>query len=212
MNRASQDRFPSPLSPAGSSGLPKKHSSCPFVKPGKGCSTRVPASSQVPVFLPHEEESGECYAAQPDPAPCRHKPGRHRPRAGSLCSTSLPLHRCAGDPAGTVYRSLVKLALPSPPWWLLRTIRLGYAIQFTRRSPMFKGIRFNQGGRCPNLASGNRSLAGEGCDRASPPADMRSGFVSPYFIVPKKNGGFRPILDLRVLICALHKLPFKILT
>ncbi len=34
------------------------------------------------------------------------------------------------------------LALPSPSQWLLRTIRLGYAIQFARRPPKFKGIRF----------------------------------------------------------------------
>ncbi len=41
---------------------------------------------------------------------------------------------------------------------------------------------------------------------------MRSGLFSPYFIVPKKGGGLRPILDLRVLNRALHKLPFKMLT
>ncbi len=40
---------------------------------------------------------------------------------------------------------------------------------------------------------------------------MRSGFYSPYFIVPKKSVGLRPILDLRVLNRALHKLPFKML-
>ncbi len=45
-----------------------------------------------------------------------------------------------------------------------------------------------------------------------PPADMRSGFYSPYFIVPKKGGGLRPILDLRVVNRALHRLPFKMLT
>ncbi len=45
-----------------------------------------------------------------------------------------------------------------------------------------------------------------------PPADMRSGFYSPYFIVPKKSGGLRPILDLRILNRALHRLPFKMLT
>ncbi len=44
-----------------------------------------------------------------------------------------------------------------------------------------------------------------------PPADMRSGFYSPYFIVPKKGGGLRPILDLRILNRALHKLLFKML-
>ncbi len=45
-----------------------------------------------------------------------------------------------------------------------------------------------------------------------PPAEMRQGFYSPYFLVPKKGGGLRPILDLRVLNRALHKLPFKMLT
>ncbi len=45
-----------------------------------------------------------------------------------------------------------------------------------------------------------------------PPAEMRQGFYSPYFIVPKKGGGLWPILDLRVLNRALHKLPFKMLT
>ncbi len=45
-----------------------------------------------------------------------------------------------------------------------------------------------------------------------PPAEMRQGFYGPYFIVPKKVGGLRPILDLRVLNRALHKLPFKMLT
>ncbi len=45
-----------------------------------------------------------------------------------------------------------------------------------------------------------------------PPAEMRQGFYSPHFIVPKKGGGLRPILDLRVLNRALHKLPFKMLT
>ncbi|KAI2659487.1 eIF-2-alpha kinase activator GCN1 [Labeo rohita] len=41
---------------------------------------------------------------------------------------------------------------------------------------------------------------------------MEQGFYSPYFIVPKKGGGLRPILDLQVLNWALHKLPLKMLT
>ncbi len=32
-----------------------------------------------------------------------------------------------------------------------------------------------------------------------PPADMKAGFFSPYFIVPKKSSGLRPILGLRIL-------------
>ncbi|KAI2661120.1 ORF V: Enzymatic polyprotein [Labeo rohita] len=45
-----------------------------------------------------------------------------------------------------------------------------------------------------------------------PSAEMRKGFYSPYFIVPKKGGGLRPILDLRILNRTLHKRPFKMLT
>ncbi len=116
----------------------------PFVEPGKGCSTRVPASS-------------------------RHTPGCHKPQAGLLCSSSLPLCGYIGGPVGPtgmVSRSQVKLVLPSPHRWLLRTIILVYAIQFARHFPRFKGIRFNHGGLC--LACGNPSPAGEVCDRAGP--------------------------------------------
>ncbi|KAI2657489.1 Transposon Ty3-G Gag-Pol polyprotein [Labeo rohita] len=45
-----------------------------------------------------------------------------------------------------------------------------------------------------------------------PSSEIRKGFYSPYFTVPKKGGGLRPILDLRVLNRALFKLPFKMLT
>ncbi len=87
------------------------------------------------------------------------------------------------------------LTLPSLSRWLTRTIRLGYVIQFTRRPPKFNGV-----------------LLAKDAIEPVPPAEMRQGFYSPYFIVPKKGGGLRPILDLRVLNRALHKLPFKMLT
>ncbi|XP_051960623.1 uncharacterized protein LOC127628011 [Xyrauchen texanus] len=41
---------------------------------------------------------------------------------------------------------------------------------------------------------------------------MEKGFYRPYFIVPKKGSGLRPILDLRVFNRALLKLSFKMLT
>ncbi len=67
----------------------QEHTSCPFVEPGKGSCTQVPASSRhtpgchkpqagLLCFHPHEEESGECYTTHPDPSPCHHRPGRHR--------------------------------------------------------------------------------------------------------------------------------------
>ena len=39
-----------------------------------------------------------------------------------------------------------------------------------------------------------------------------SGFYSRYFIVPKKDGGLRPIIDLRHLNRSLRRFRFKMLT
>lgn len=41
-----------------------------------------------------------------------------------------------------------------------------------------------------------------------PPAKIKKDFYSPYFIVPKKGSGSRPILDLHVINGALHRLPY----
>ncbi len=114
------------------------------------------------------------------PRPCHHRPGRHRPRAGSLCSTTLPHRGYVGGPvssAGTVSRSLVS----SPSRWLLRTIRLGYAIQFARCPPQVQGhpVHFNQDRRCPCLACGIRSLAGERNNRTGPSSRYEVRVLQP---------------------------------
>ncbi len=45
-----------------------------------------------------------------------------------------------------------------------------------------------------------------------PLANSESDFYSRYFPVPKKDGGLRPILDLRRLNQALMQRPFRMLT
>ncbi len=44
-----------------------------------------------------------------------------------------------------------------------------------------------------------------------PPHERESGFYSRYFIVPKKDGGLRPILDLPQLNRSVSRLKFKML-
>ncbi len=106
------------------------------------------------------------------------------------------------------------LTLPSLSRWLTRIIRLGYAIQFARRPPKFNGVLETSVAvrNAPVLREEIAVLLAKDAIEPVPPAEMRQGFYSPYFIVPKKGGGLRPILDLRVLNRALHKLPFKMLT
>ncbi len=49
------------------------------------------------------------------------------------------------------------------------------------------------------------NLLEKGAIEIVPPAQSESGFYSRYFFVPKKDGGLRPILDLRLLNHALMK-------
>ena len=107
-------------------------------------------------------------------------------------------HRCTTAGMSTVplvplVRSLgAWLALPKPSRWLIRTVRLGYAIQFARRPPKFNGVL--ETSVAVRDASVLREeiavLLAKDAIEPVPPAEMRTGFYSPYFIVPKKSGGF----------------------
>ncbi len=152
-------------------------------------------------------------SASHTPTPLR--TGNETPELGPCVPPRCPT---AGTSVGSLV-SLVRfwgawLALPNPSRWLLRTFRLGYAIQFARRPPKYRGIHSTtvRAGDAPILRAEIAVLLAKDAIEPVPPADMRSGFYSPYFIVPKKSGGLRPILDLRVLNRALHRLPFKMLT
>ncbi|XP_050950465.1 uncharacterized protein LOC127153455 [Labeo rohita] len=107
------------------------------------------------------------------------------------------------------------LQLPSLSRWLIRTVRLGYAIQFARRPPRYRGVLFtsvHSDTHAAVLRAEVAVLLAKDAIEPVPPAEMKSGFYSPYFIVPKKSGGLRPILDLRALNRSLLRLPFKMLT
>ncbi len=56
------------------------------------------------------------------------------------------------------------------------------------------------------------SLLLKGVIEEVPRSDIEQGFFSHYFLVQKKDGGLRPILDLRRLNLSLYKGKFKMLT
>ncbi len=80
-------------------------------------------------------------------------------------------------------------------------------------TPKFRGIHFTsvRSSDAPVLRTKINVLLVKDAIEPVPPADMKAGFYSSYFIVPKKGGGLQPILDLQTLNWALHKLPFKML-
>ncbi len=108
----------------------------------------------------------------------RHRPGRHRSRTGSLCSTLLPLCRFGPRwshwPRWHGLSEPGKLVLHSPPRWHMRTIRLGYVIHFARCSPRFKGIWFTsiKAADAPVLRAEISVLLAKDAIEPVPPADM----------------------------------------
>ncbi len=56
------------------------------------------------------------------------------------------------------------------------------------------------------------SLLAKGAVKTVSPAQSVSGFYSNYFLIPKKDGGLRPILNLRHLNHSLMKWPFRKIT
>ncbi len=162
---------------------------CPFVELVKGCNTRVPASSRAVTSL----KPGSCVSSHMMRNP-----------------VSVTLHTQTLPPAVTGPRP-GPCVPPRYPTTGLSLVQLARSL-----GPSDSAMRFSSPGVPPSSGPVLRAeiavLLVKDAIEPVPPAGIRSGFYSPYFIVPKKIGGLQPILDLRVLNRVLHKLPFKMLT
>ncbi|KAL0196189.1 hypothetical protein M9458_009761, partial [Cirrhinus mrigala] len=104
--------------------------------------------------------------------------------------------------------------LPNVSAWVLHTVERGYRIQFGAPPPPFNGVSPTLVGPEQGLVMEQEvaTLLRKEAIEVVPPHDRESGFYSRYFIVPKKDGGLRPILDLRLLNRSVMRLKFKMLT
>lgn len=97
--------------------------------------------------------------------------------------------------------------------WVLRVVREGYRIEFTS-VPSFNGIRETRPpqAQADVLSDEVASLLLKGAIRPVPPHDQKRGYYSTYFLVPKKDGGYRPILNLRWLNLSVRYRRFRMET
>ncbi len=105
--------------------------------------------------------------------------------------------------------------LPGVSLWVLRTIRTGYTLQFGKNPRRFDGVHLtvvNSAAKASVLQQELSSLLQKGAIEEVPQSEVERGFFSRYFLVPKRDGGLRPILDLRRLNLSLYKGKFKMLT
>ncbi len=104
-----------------------------------------------------------------------------------------------------------------------RGYRFGFSAQFGpathfslgRNPPRFDGVQLtvvNSASKASLLQQELSSLQQKGAIEEIPQSDIEQGFFSHYFLVPKRDGGLRPILDLRRLNFSLYKGKFKMLT
>ncbi len=104
--------------------------------------------------------------------------------------------------------------IPGISRWLLNVIERGYTLQFRRRPPRFNGVV--QSLTSPRNAQALRQEIGclleKGAVERVPPHELESWFYSRYFVVPKRDGGLRPILDLRPINRALCERQFRMVT
>ncbi len=96
----------------------------------------------------------------------------------------------------------------------MEIIKRGYSLQFARRPPRFSGVVSTsvQGENARVLRSEVMTLLEKRAIEMVSPALSESGFYSRYFLVPKKDNGLRPILNLRCLNHALMRWPFRMIT
>ena len=96
-------------------------------------------------------------------------------------------------------------SIPGASKWVLNIVKRGYSLQFARRPSRFiaRGETSVNQEVAHLLRTEIANLLRKGAVEAVPSAGSESGFYSRYFLVPKKDGGLRPILDLRHLNKAL---------
>ena len=89
-----------------------------------------------------------------------------------------------------------------------RLISKGHTLQFTSVPPRFNGIvettLSSKDQQLSLLAEPQRLLA-KNLISTVPKGEEMQGFYSRYFLVPKKTGGLRPILDLALVAAALSE-------
>lgn len=98
--------------------------------------------------------------------------------------------------------------------WVLKIVEEGLRLKFVSKPPK-SGVRTTNLlniVHMSNILEEVKKLLGKGAIELVPPGQEGQGFYSTFFIVPKKDGGLRPILNLKPLNVYMEKSHFKMET
>ncbi|KAL6467752.1 hypothetical protein MHYP_G00234290 [Metynnis hypsauchen] len=145
--------------------------------------------------------------------------GAHAPSLTQIRCFPAEVTSSARDTSAENYRGA--FAARADQWracvvhpWVLFTVSRGYRLQFNTKPPRFNGVLVSiaRGVSALVLRDEIVSLLNKQAIRIVTEEESEQGFYSRYFVVPKKEGSPRPILDLRVLNRHLRKYTFRMLT
>lgn len=148
------------------------------------------------------------------PGVCHYSPVTHFPPSPLEGTQTLPVESRDVCSAGPLAANLNYWRECSPHPWVLLTVKRGYRLQFRTKPPPFNRIVQSQasGDAALVLEEEISSLLQKNAIQLVPKEKSQQGFYSRYFVIPKKGGGLRPILDLRLLNKHLRKYSFKMLS
>ncbi len=104
------------------------------------------------------------------------------------------------------YSENLKLVTLRDRAWVRPSIQMQTTL-FQRR-----GAVSNIASKCPGPETRAMQPARKRSDRTIPVSELESSFYSRYFVVAKRDGGLRSILDLRPINRALCKRPFRMIS
>ena len=146
------------------------------------------------------------------------------PHASNVTSDTLVLQHTEASPSLSE-RSVLRirpLAIHADAWaklpgvskWVLNIIERGYSLQFRRRPRRYVArVETTVKTEVAHLLRAEvTKLLSKGAIEPLSQDQSEGGLYSRYFLVPKKDGGLRPILDLRQLNKVLVKRQFRMLT
>ena len=139
--------------------------------------------------------------------------GQSAPLLGVAGLSSFPDCKAGLGRFSQAQRAIWEEQVESP--WVLSTMIHGYRLQFRGRPPPFTGIRPTTVAdplKRDALRKEVSVLLDKKAIRILQPLERQGGFYSAYFVIPKKTGGLRPVLDLRGVNHWLKRMKFRMLS
>ena len=117
---------------------------------------------------------------------------------------------CPEIPVGRVPHFLTEWENKTSDKCILEFIREGYKLEFIRE-PLFRGIKETVVSVCQTVSIAKEidSLLNKNATERVQKKNAMKGLYSTFFLVPKKNGEMRPVINLRPLNRYLVKKHFK---